>query len=350
MKERSNTESVQRALLCRRLLIIALLLSGLIAAVLWNLVCGASHLPLDILLKALFSGPDDHLEGSASVILWQLRLPMVLMSAVTGLSLGLAGAEMQTVLDNPLASPFTLGLSAASAFGASLAIILGLYIPGLPSEWSIAGNAFLFSIGSAFLLEMVVRLRGASAETVILFGIAMVFAFQAMVSMLQFVASEDSLQDLVFWTMGSVTRADWTKLTLLSSVFSAVMIWSFRDSLPLTALRFGDDRAAGLGVDVRRVRLAALIRISLLAALAVAFSGTIGFVGLVAPHIARRLVGEDHRLYLPAAALSGGIILCLACLAARTLVPGEVLPVGIMTALVGVPFFLGIVLRREKTE
>jgi len=337
--------AVRKALRRRQRLVLMALALGLLASVLLNLACGASRLSVPALLRALLAGPGD---PAAGVILWQLRLPMALMSAVTGLSLGLAGAEMQTILDNPLASPFTLGLSAASAFGASLAIIFGLRLPFLPADWTVAGNAFVFSIGSALVLEAVIRFRGAASGTVILCGIALVFAFQALVSMLQFLASEDALQDLVFWTMGSVTRADWPRLGLLSAAFCGVMIWAMRSALWLTALRLGDERAAGLGVDVRRLRRLALLRVSLLAALAVAFSGTIGFVGLVAPHIARRLVGEDHRLYLPAAALGGGIILCLAALVARVLVPGEVLPVGIMTALVGIPFFLVTVLRREN--
>lgn len=349
-----DTGGIGHRLTMRRLLVLGCLGLVLLLSILVNLACGASHLPVKTLLRVLLAGPAfphgipaGSSFGAAGVILWQLRLPMVLMSVVTGLSLGLAGAEMQTILDNPLASPFTLGLSAASAFGASLAIVVGVRLVWLPADWAVAGDAFLFAIGSALLLEAVVRFRGAATGTVILFGIALVFAFQALVAMVQFMASEDALQDLVFWTMGSITRADWPRLALLSSVFVLVQIWALRSALPLTALRLGDERAAGLGVDVRHVRRGALIRISLLAALAVAFSGTIGFVGLVAPHIGRRLVGEDHRFYLPAAALSGGIILCLAGLAARLLVPGEVLPVGIMTALVGIPFFLGTVLRQD---
>src|SRR5690606_6512327 len=160
-------------------------------------------------------------------------------------------------------------------------------------------------------------------------------------------ASAEALQGLVFWTMGSLSRATWPTVGGLLLAFALILPFSMRDSWRLTAMRLGEDRAASFGIDVRRLRLAALLRISLLSALAVAFVGTIGFIGLVAPHIARRLFGEDHRFYLPGSALVGGVILSLASLASKNIVSGLTIPVGIVTSLVGIPFFLAIVFRRQ---
>ncbi|MCT6855831.1 MULTISPECIES: iron ABC transporter permease [unclassified Bombella] len=284
--------------------------------------------------------------GTNGVIVWHIRLPYALMAILVGCALGIAGGEMQTVLDNPLASPYTLGVSAAAAFGASLAIVLHWHIPYVPETWMVPLEAFLFAVGSACLLEVVARARGHSTTMVVLFGIALVFTFHAFVALMQFIADEDALQDLVFWTMGSLTRADWGKISVMAVGCAVVLPFCFRAAPALTALRLGEDRAASYGVDVKRLRMMSLLRISILSALAVSFVGTIGFVGLVAPHIARRLLGEDHRFYLPGSALCGCLIMSLASIAAKNIMPGVVIPVGIVTSLVGIPFFLAVVLRK----
>src|SRR5690606_13188540 len=269
------------------------------------------------------------------------------MAMAIGLTLGLSGAEMQTILNYPLASPFTLGISSAAAFGASLAIVLDLSIPGIPQAWTIAANAFIFALLSAMLLDAVASWGAMSTANLMLFGIALVFSFNALVSLVQFVASAEALQGLVFWTMGSLSRSSWGKVGIMLAVFALILPLSLRDTWKLTALRLGEDRATSFGINVSRLRLVSLLRISLLAALAVSFVGTIGFVGLIAPHIARRLFGEDHRFYLPGSALVGGVILSLASIASKNIVPGIIIPVGIVTSLVGVPFFLAVVLRRQ---
>ena len=155
------------------------------------------------------------------------------------------------------------------------------------------------------------------------------------------------MQNLVFWTMGSLSRSSWTTVAALGLAFAVALPLAMRQSWKLTALRLGEERAASFGVDVRRVRVTALARVSLLSALAVAFVGTIGFIGLIAPHIARRLVGEDHRFFLPGSALVGGVILSLASVASKNLAPGVIVPVGIVTSLIGIPFFVAVVLRRS---
>ncbi len=336
-------QQAYRRLAGLRLLVLAALTTGIAVALLLDFTTGPSGLTLAQLRDTLLDAA--HAPPALRVIVWDIRMPYALMAVAVGLALGLAGAEMQTVLANPLASPFTLGLSSAAAFGAALAIVLDWSVPGVPAAWAVPANAFLFAMASALLLDLVARWGGMSATGVVLFGIALVFSFNALVSLLQFVATAEALQGLVFWTMGSLSRATWPKLAALAAALAVVVPFSLANAWRLTALRLGEDRAASFGVDVRRLRLGALLRISLLAALSVAFVGSIGFIGLVAPHIARRLVGDDHRFYLPAAALTGALVLSLASIASKTLINGVVIPVGIVTSLVGIPFFLAIVLR-----
>lgn len=329
----------------KRWMMTGLLAAIIVGCIIADFMMGAAGLKFGELIRTLVdpAGADP----TTRVIVWNIRLPYALMAMAVGVALGLAGAEMQTILNNPLASPFTLGLSSAAAFGASLVIVLDISIPGLPVSWAIAGNAFLFALLSAMMLHLVARWGGMNASGVVLFGIALVFSFNAMVALIQFVASAEALQGLVFWTMGSLSRADWNKVGVLLLAFALILPLSMRDSWRLTAMRLGEERAASFGIDVRRLRLRALVRISILSALAVAFVGTIGFIGLVAPHIARRIFGEDHRFYLPGSALVGGVILSLASIASKNMVPGIIIPVGIVTSLVGIPFFLAVVFKRQ---
>ncbi|CEE90244.1 putative FecCD-family membrane transport protein (Inner membrane permease of iron/siderophore ABC transporter) [Xenorhabdus nematophila str. Anatoliense] len=314
-------------------------------SVVLDFTMGPSGLSLHALWQTLIS--PESVDAGTRVIVWDIRLPYALMAVVIGLSLGLAGAEMQTILNNPLASPFTLGVSDAASFGAALAIVSGIGIPGIPEQWFISVNAFLFALLAALMLDGITRWTRVATSGVVLFGIAMVFTFNALVSMMQFIATEDTLQGLVFWTMGSLSRATWEKLGIMMLVFSVMMPISISNSWKLTALRLGEDRAVSFGINISRLRLGTLLRISILTALAVSFVGPIAFIGLIAPHIARMMFGEDHRFYLPASALIGALVLSMASIASKNLIPGVIIPVGIVTSLIGVPFFLSIVLRHR---
>jgi iron complex transport system permease protein len=343
-----STPDPQRArrygqMLHRRRLLVALLAVLLLFAFVLDISIGPAGLGVEQMFNALFG-----LEGTSrieQVILWSVRVPQALTAILVGAGLALAGAEMQTILDNPLASPFTLGVSSAASFGAALAMILGAGLPVVPPSWLVPANAFLFAFGSVFVLQALASQRGARPERLILFGIAMVFTFNALVALVQFVASETALQQFVFWTMGSISRTGWAEITLLAGALAIAFPAAFRARWQLTALRFGEDRARSFGVPVARLRFVTLFRISLLAALAVAFVGTIGFIGLVGPHIARLLVGEDHRFFLPASLLTGAAILSLASLASKLLVPGVMLPIGVVTSLVGIPVFVALILK-----
>ena len=335
-----------RQLLSKRLLVLLLLAAIIVGSLLLDFTIGPSGLTLAELWQTLVQR--EAADPATAVIVWDIRLPYALIAVAAGLALGLAGAEMQTVLNNPLASPFTLGLQQAAAFGAALALVVDLSLPGVPGGWSVAVNAFLVCLLAVWLIDTVTRVGGMSTSGVVLFGIALMFSFEALTSMMKYIADADALQGLVLWTMGSLSRATWPKVAALFALVAIVLPLSVSNAWRLTALRLGEDRAASFGINVRRLRRNALIRASLLTALTVSFVGTIGFVGLVAPHIARRLVGEDHRFYLPSSALIGAVILSLASLASRSLIPGTIIPVGIVTALVGIPFFISIVFRQGR--
>lgn len=322
---------------------LSILALGILVSLLLDLSMGSSGLTLTDLYRIIVD-PESASKGQ-QIIVWGIRLPQALMAVLVGASLGLAGAEMQTVLNNPLASPFTLGVSHAAAFGAALAIVLSVGIPGVEAKWLVAGNAFIFALLATMLLDLLARWRQANTSVVVLFGIAIGFTFSALVSLMQYVATAEDLQALIFWTMGSMARADWQNLAILAVALGIAFPFSMSSAWQLTALRLGEDRAASFGINIKRLRLASLFRISVLSGLAVAFVGTIGFIGLVGPHIARMLFGEDHRFYLPASALAGALILSLASLVSKNIIPGVLIPVGIITSLIGIPFFLAIILR-----
>ncbi|MDZ7890284.1 MAG: iron ABC transporter permease [Rhodoferax sp.] len=316
----------------------------MVIGVLLDTATGPAMLPVGLVAKAVLGAPVD---DSVQAIVWSIRLPVALTALVVGASLGLSGAIMQTILNNPLASSYTLGISAGAGFGAALVIVLGASLP-VPEAYAIPLNAMLFAGLACGGVYFIGGARRASAEGLVLAGIALLFLFQAMTSLLQMVASPESLQQIVFWLFGSLQKAGWTKLWIMLTVLAACIPWLMADVWRLTALKLGDARASALGVNVRALRLRSFVLISALTSVAVAFVGTIGFVGLVAPHVARMLAGEDQRGFLPLSALCGAALLSLASVASKTISPGAIFPIGIVTSLIGVPFFIGLVLRTRR--
>ena len=319
---------------------------ALAATLVLDIATGPSGLTFADVLTGLLR--PETLDAGQRVIVWEVRLPYAVMALLVGASLGLAGAEMQTALNNPLASPFTLGLSAAAAVGASVALVSGLTLVAFGENLAVPLLAFVFACGATLLIQLLAWRYGATVDSVVLFGIALLFSFEALLWLMQFVADSNALQQIVFWTMGSLSRATWNKIALVAAVLLVCALWSGKNAWSLTALRAGEDQARSFGIAVERLRLITLLRVSLLAATALSFVGTIGFVGLVGPHIARLLLGEDHRYYLPGSALAGALMLSGASILSKTLVPGVVLPIGIITALVGVPMFMALILSRRR--
>lgn len=325
----------------------AMLLGGAIVlalCVVADVATGPAMLPLATVARSVIGiGNDPMVEA----IVWSIRLPVALMAVLVGAALGLTGAVMQTILNNPLASSYTLGVSAGAGFGAALVIVVGAVLP-IPEAQAIPLSAFLFAALACSGVWLLGGLRGATPETLVLAGIALMFLFQAALATLQFLASPEALQQIVFWLFGSLQRATWTKLGIVAAVLVVAVPLLMRDAWSLTALRFGDERAAALGIRVRGVRFRGFVFVSVATGVAVAFVGTIGFVGLVAPHIARMLIGEDQRLMLPGAALAGSVLLSVASVASKVISPGALFPIGIVTALIGVPFFAWLILSARQ--
>ncbi len=348
MPESSTIDSVTRYRIRRRRqrrLIVGVALLTL-AMVIVDIATGPGHYSLRDVLMTLVAPGDA--SDALRVIVWNIRLPVALMAIVVGVSLALAGAEMQTILNNPLADPFTLGISSAASVGAALAITLGVGIVPFADTLLVTGNAFLLALAASLVIWGVSRLRGVSVQTLVLMGIAIMFFFNAMLGLMQYVASAEALQQLVFWSLGSLSKSSWGKVGLATLALCVTLPVFLHAGWRLTALRLGDLHAQAMGIDVARLRLRILLCCSLLAATAVAFVGTIGFVGLVGPHIARLLVGEDQRVFLPMSALSGALIMSITSILSKTLVPGILLPIGLLTALIGLPFFVSLILRSRK--
>lgn len=332
----------------RRYVMIVAVTALLLTSFLLDIATGPGKYPLSTVLE-VFLDPLSH-GVRLKVIVWDYRLPVAVTAVLVGALLAVGGAQMQTILNNPLAEPFTLGVSAAASFGASLAIVLGFSVIPAVGPLLVTVNAFVFALLTCGLILFATRLKGVGSETMILFGIAIFFTFSALLALMQYMASEDQIARIVFWMMGSLSRASWEKISLGTLLLCLAIPFSLLRTWPMTALRMGEATAESMGVDVGRLRVEMLICVSLLAATAVSFVGTVGFVGLVGPHIARLLVGEDQRFFIPLSALVGALVLSLTSLISKSITPGVIYPIGIITSLIGVPVFISIILSTRRNK
>ncbi len=283
--------------------------------------------------------------GHTHIIIWKLRLPRILMGLLAGIALGSTGAVMQVVLRNPLADPYMLGIASAAGFGASLAIVLGVGV--FAGSYLIIGNAFLFSLISSALILALSGRKGASPESMILTGLALLFFFQAMTTMVQYFGDSEAVKAAVFWTVGDLGKSDWNKLGMtlpLVVIGEAILIWK---SGELNIMNTGDASAKSLGINVQGTRILMMVVCSIMVAGVVSFTGTIGFIGLVAPHLVRMIIGADNRILVPASGLVGAVLLVLADTIARTIISPVILPVGAVTAFLGVPLFIYLIIKKK---
>ncbi len=346
-EERYQSKELYKSIVGRKYVFIGVLSAMCLITLVVDISTGPANLSLlSVFSTIVFPGQSDSITYT---IVWVYRLPMALTAIVIGAALSIAGAEMQTILDNPLASPYTLGVSAGAGFGAALALVLGVGITHAET-FLVPLNAFLFAMLTCFLILFISRIRGVRTETMVLAGIALLFLFNSLLALLQYMASEEELQAVVFWLFGSLIKASWPKLTITAGILLFIFPLLLRDAWKLTALRLGDEKAKSLGIDVERLKIKVFVFVSVLAAAAVCFVGTIGFVGLVGPHIARMVVGEDQRFFLLMSALAGALLLSTASIASKMIIPGVVFPIGIITSFIGVPFFLSLILRKRRVE
>ena len=294
--------------------------------------------------------------GQASLVIWQIRLPRLIGALLGGIGLALAGTVLQAVLHNPLAAPTTLGISQGAAFGAALGItLLGTTYGSqgclnfLNSTALINLLAFIFSLLTTFIIILLTQLRRAGPESIILAGVALSSLFMAGTTFLQYFADETQLALIVHWTFGDLARASWSDLRLMAVVVFLTSLYFFLNRHSYNALLAGDDVARSLGVNVTWLRLISMFMASLTTAVTVTFFGILGFVGLVAPHMGRRLIGSDNRLLFPLAAFAGVIMLLAADLLGQFILDPVALPAGVITSFFGTPVFLVLLFGKGKS-
>ncbi|MDD4730301.1 MAG: iron ABC transporter permease [Desulfovibrio sp.] len=339
----------------RKLIFIVGLLAGLLICLVASISLGAADISMVHVLKSL-GGLD--VAPRVEIIVRNIRLPQALAAVVAGAGLSMAGAVMQSILRNPLGSPFTLGISHAAAFGAALSVMVlggGVITSGtgggvnVTAPYITTASAFGFSLLAALIIVGVARSRGATPETMVLTGVALGALFTAGTMFLQFFADDVQLAAMVFWTFGDTARASWGELGSITLVTLACTVYFLFNGWNYNAIDAGDETARGLGVRVERLRMAGMLLASLLTASLIAFLGIIGFVGLVVPHMVRRIIGADHRYLLPACFFGGGLLLLISDTVARLLFSPHTLPVSVLTAFMGAPVFLFIILKGRRS-
>ena len=301
-------------------------------SIIWN------HL-VSLITGEEISGLDDH-------IVVQLRMPRVVVGIIAGAGLAVAGAVMQSTLLNPLADPYTTGVSSGASFGATLAMTMGITVA--TGAYAIVVNAFLFSLIPTAMILLVSKLKNSSPTTMIMAGIAVMYVFNAMTTVLMLWADPNQLEEVYNWQVGSLSRSSWEEIPIMLVVtFVGIIVVQFM-SRKLNVLATGDDLSNALGVDANRMRIILLATISLVSAAIVSFTGLIGFVGLVTPHIVRLFIGADNRYLIPASAVAGAALLVCADLVGRVVLYPVVLQVVVVMAFVGGPMFLWLIMRRNS--
>lgn len=338
----------------KKTLFILFIFLCLVSLAILSVSLGSVHLPLIDVLKTFFTGSGPI---RTELIIWQIRLPQTLTAMVAGAGLACSGAVMQSVMKNPLASPFTLGISHAAAFGAAFSVMVlgsGVMASGSSDAFSISqpmltvGLAFFFSMSTACLIIYIARGQGASPQVMVLTGVALGSLFTAGTMLLQFFADDVQLAAMVFWTFGDLARADWNDLWVLSPVVFCMLIFFLVNTRSYNAMGLGDETAKGLGVKVEQVRLTGMMAASLTTSVIISYVGIISFVGLVAPHIVRRIIGDDHRFLMPATLVSGAMILLGSDIVARLILLPHVLPVSIFTSFLGAPVFITLIIKGNR--
>ena len=319
----------------RKNILLAVLLLVLLVAAIWAACLGVAQLTPDRMIVTWLPSFSGMFKGVASLdakeqnVLLMLRLPRIAAAVIAGAGLGIAGSGMQAITGNPMASPFTTGLSSAAAFGAALMILFGGF-PLWMQKGATVAAAFVMSVVCAIVVYTVASYKQLRPEALVLTGIALNYLFNALNSTMQFIANEQQLPAIVHWSFGSLTAVTWSDIGIMLFFFG------------------GDETARALGVNVKRTRLLCGGAVTLLTASVVSFTGIIGFVGLVAPHMARMLIGGDYRHLLPYSAVTGAFLVLAADTLGRNAFSPTTVPVGIVVSYVGVPLFLYLILRERR--
>lgn len=328
----------------------ALLLATAVVA----LGAGPANIPVERVVAILLAGPDaPSARPGEALIVWQIRMPRILIGALVGASLATAGAVMQGLFRNPLADPGLVGVSSGAALAAVATIVLGgtLLAPvtAVLGPFTLPLMAFGGGLAATILLYAIATRQGrTSVPTMLLAGIAIGAFASAITGLLVYISSDQQLRDITFWSLGGLGGASWSKLWSAGPIMLLVLVAIPLLGRGLNAIVLGEAEAFHLGIPVQRLKRVAIFLVAAATGSAVAISGVIGFVGIVVPHLLRLAIGADHRALLPASALLGAILLILADMLARTLVAPAEMPIGIITAAIGAPFFLRMLLRNRS--
>lgn len=335
------------------MLLLFSLLIAIFLSMYFALRLGVADLDFSTCLQVLLRKGDETLQ----VVLWDIRLPRILAAVVCGAGLGLSGCIMQNNLKNTLASPSTLGINSAAAFGANIGILLlnagstqsgsmdtlVIHLPYLVTLCS-----FCSSMLATIIILLIAKIRSFQPGVIVLAGVAVSSLFSAGITFIQYFAKDHHIASAVFWTFGNLGRISWQELgiltvsTLLAFLYYLAHVWDYN------ALINGEDSAKSLGVNTKQIRLRSMFFASLTTAISVAFLGMIGFIGLIAPQIMRRIIGNDHRFLIPGSALLGSLVLLISDTVARTILSPTIIPVGVITSFLGAPLFLYILMRDYK--
>ncbi len=348
-KRNFTVQTDYRRLVKHKLALLVTLLVVFVVAVVIAMKIGSYDLSTASIINSLLGAGDK----TTDIVIWKLRMPRIIAAIMSGAALSISGLIIQTLLNNPLASPSTLGVSQGAAFGASFAIIvLGAINLGVGSSELISGGhfnivticAFVGSLSVVLVVWLLQRFKNMSSGMVILAGVALSSLFVSGTIMIQYFADEVEIAAAVFWTFGDVTRSTWHELLILSIVTTSAFGYFMFKTKALNALCAGDETALNLGIEVNRFRLIGLIVASLLAALVTSFHGVIAFLGLLAPHIGRKLFGSNHLYLLPGSVLIGAELLLLSDILGRIVIVGGTFPVGVITSFLGAPLFLYLII------
>jgi iron complex transport system permease protein len=317
--------------------------AALVVAIVLSLVLGTADISFKHII-GMISGSLS-MDDPARLIIFKIRLPRILLAGLVGFALSLGGVTFQAILRNPLADPFILGVSSGSAFGAVLAITFGLsFSLGVPVMSFIGALLTIYIV-----MALGSRKMGMESSTILLTGVIVNAFFTAIIMFFISTSADDRLHTMLFWLYGDLSQSQYTQLMIIAPfiLLAAVIIYSYARDLNI--ITTGDEIASQLGVDVERTKKIGLLTVSLIMGLVVAFSGLIGFVGLIVPHLARMASRSDHRMLIPVASIGGAVFLIAADTLARTIVSPSELPVGVITAFLGAPFFL-ILLRKRGSQ
>ncbi len=323
----------------RKMMVLLILAGVMLLLCVYAVTQGAYEIPIKTILKALTG----EIRGTSGIVIRDIRLPRVIAALVCGWGLSVSGLAIQSLLKNPLGSPSTLGISHGAAFGAALSIVVfnGKF-------FSVTICAFGGAMTATLVILLLSGLKRLSPETIILAGVGLSALFASATILIQYLATETELAMVVFWTFGDVARSNWQEIMLLLVCTAAATAFLTALKWDLNTLSSGEETAKGLGVNVERIRIAGMIAATLISALATAFHGIIAFVGLIAPHIARRLTGDDHGLLIPFSSVIGALILLGADTIGRVFIGSGALPVGVITSFFGAPVFLYLLIRGYK--